>query len=89
MGWLLGGAVGDALGAPVEFAALAAIRARYGREGIRDLAPAYGVLGAIAGNILGALLGPEAIPARWLDRLELRDEIASLARALAAEAAEA
>ena len=42
--------------------------------------------GAIAGSILGALLGPEAIPAPWLDRLELRDEIASLARTLATEA---
>ncbi len=35
--------------------------------------------GAIAGNILGATLGVEAIPARWLDGLELRDEITALA----------
>ena len=41
-GCLLGGAVGDALGAPVEFLDLEAIRARYGPDGIRDMAPAYG-----------------------------------------------
>ncbi len=36
--------------------------------------------GSIAGNILGALYGVEAIPTRWLDELELRDEIEQLAR---------
>jgi ADP-ribosylglycohydrolase/protein-tyrosine phosphatase len=41
-GCLLGGAVGDALGAPVEFLDLAAIRARFGKSGVRDMAPAYG-----------------------------------------------
>lgn len=35
--------------------------------------------GAIAGNIAGALYGISAIPARWLKRLELRDEIVSVA----------
>jgi ADP-ribosylglycohydrolase len=34
--------------------------------------------GAIAGHILGALHGAEAIPPRWLDQLELRDEIERL-----------
>lgn len=38
--------------------------------------------GAIVGNILGALLGLRAIPDRWLDRLELRDEIHQLAQDL-------
>ena len=36
--------------------------------------------GSIAGNILGAMYGVEAIPTRWLDELELRDEIEQLAR---------
>ena len=36
--------------------------------------------GSIAGNILGALHGVEAVPARWLDQLELRAEIEQLAR---------
>ena len=35
--------------------------------------------GAITGNILGTLLGKEAIPGRWLERLELRDEIEAVA----------
>jgi ADP-ribosylglycohydrolase len=38
---------------------------------------------AIAGNIMGALLGPAAIPDRWLAELELRDEIERLAADLA------
>ena len=35
--------------------------------------------GSIAGNLLGALLGERAIPARWLAPLELRDEIRTVA----------
>ena len=36
--------------------------------------------GAICGNILGAIHGPAAIPAEWLDRLELRDVTEQLTR---------
>lgn len=46
-GCILGGAVGDALGAPIEFLTLSAIRAQYGPQGVADLAPAYGRVGAI------------------------------------------
>jgi ADP-ribosylglycohydrolase len=46
-GCLLGGAVGDALGASVEFMSLAEIRQAFGPNGIRDYRPAYGKLGAI------------------------------------------
>jgi ADP-ribosylglycohydrolase len=35
--------------------------------------------GSIAGNLLGTALGVSAIPARWLDCLELRPEIEALA----------
>jgi ADP-ribosylglycohydrolase len=35
--------------------------------------------GAITGNLLGAMLGVDAIPSRWLERLELRDEIQRIA----------
>lgn len=46
-GCLLAGAVGDALGAPVEFLSLGDIRRRYGPSGIRDLDLAYGRVGAL------------------------------------------
>jgi len=40
--------------------------------------------GSIAGNLLGLIHGPEAIPARWLAPLELRDVIEAVADDLAA-----
>jgi ADP-ribosylglycohydrolase len=46
-GTLLGVAVGDALGAPVDGLGLDAIREAYGAEGVVDLAPAYGRRGAV------------------------------------------
>lgn len=46
-GCLLGGAVGDALGAPVEFLRRSEILQQFGTSGITDLVPAYGKLGAI------------------------------------------
>lgn len=47
VGLLLGGAVGDALGAPIEFMDRSEIVARYGEGGLREFAPAYGRIGAI------------------------------------------
>jgi ADP-ribosylglycohydrolase len=41
-GCLLGGAVGDALGAGVEFSSLAEIRSRHGATGVTGYVPAYG-----------------------------------------------
>lgn len=41
-GSLLAGAVGDALGASIEFHSLTAIQRDFGLEGLRDYAPAYG-----------------------------------------------
>ena len=38
--------------------------------------------GAIAGNLLGASLGEGVIPPRWLEVLELREEILRLAEEL-------
>jgi len=46
-GCLLGGAYGDALGAPVEFMSTGDIVARYGSKGIDDFDVAYGRRGAI------------------------------------------
>jgi ADP-ribosylglycohydrolase len=42
VGCLLGGAIGDALGAPVEFDSIGAIRNRYGHAGVTGYLPAYG-----------------------------------------------
>lgn len=47
IGCLLGGAAGDALGAPVEFVDRAEILRRFGPAGIRQYAPAYGGTGKI------------------------------------------
>ena len=46
-GCLLGGAIGDALGAPVEFLSGPEIRGRYGEQGIATFDVAYGRRGAI------------------------------------------
>ena len=46
-GCLVGGATGDALGAPGEFYSTTSISERYGQDGIRDLERSYGVMGAI------------------------------------------
>ena len=61
LGCLLGGAVGDALGAPVEFLSLAEIRRTYGEGGIRDFAPAYGRKGAITDDTQMSLFTAEGL----------------------------
>jgi ADP-ribosylglycohydrolase len=60
-GSLLGGAVGDALGAPIEFDSLAEIRARFGAQGLTDFAPAYERLGAITDDTQMALFTAEGL----------------------------
>ena len=47
LGCLLGGAVGDALGAPVEFMTMPEIREAFGPDGVVDYTPAYGRVGAV------------------------------------------
>ncbi len=46
-GCLLGGAIGDALGAGIEFDSLEKIRAAHGPLGVTDYVPAYGRRGAV------------------------------------------
>ncbi len=60
-GCLLGGAVGDALGAPVEFKSIDDIRAEFGPAGVGDLAMAYGRLGAITDDTQMTLFTAEAL----------------------------
>lgn len=60
-GCLLGGAVGDALGAAVEFLRIDEIRARFGPDGITDYAPAYGRIGAITDDTQMTLFTAEGL----------------------------
>ena len=60
-GCLLGGAVGDALGAPVEFLSRSSILDRFGPAGITDFAGAYGRLGAITDDTQMTLFTAEGL----------------------------
>ncbi len=67
-GLLLGGAVGDALGAPVEFMRRKEILAEFGPLGIARFAPAYGRLGAITDDTQMTLFTLEGLiraEVRW------------------------
>lgn len=65
-GCLLGGAVGDALGAPVEFMSAEEIRTCFGPAGIRDFAPAFGRLGAITDDTQMMLFTAEGLMRGYL-----------------------
>ena len=60
-GCLLGGAIGDALGAPVEFDSIEHIRQRFGPDGIAEFADAYGRLGAITDDTQMTLFTAEGL----------------------------
>jgi ADP-ribosylglycohydrolase len=60
-GCLLGGAVGDALGAGVEFLSMAELRRRHGPAGVNGYVPAYGRLGAITDDTQMTLFTAEGI----------------------------
>lgn len=60
-GCLLAGAIGDALGAPIEFFDLEDIRARHGPEGVRDLAPMDGRVGLVTDDTQMALFTGEGL----------------------------
>jgi ADP-ribosylglycohydrolase len=60
-GCLLGGAVDDALGAPVEFMSRAQICATFGSEGITNFAPAFGREGAITDDTQMTLFTAEGL----------------------------
>lgn len=71
-GCLLGGAVGDALGAPVEFMSLGQIRKQFGQQSVTDYTPAYGRDGgAITDDTQMTLFTVEGLiraDNRWKDR---------------------
>ncbi|WP_051648191.1 ADP-ribosylglycohydrolase family protein [Cupriavidus sp. SK-3] len=65
-GCLLGGAVGDALGAPVEFMTHAEILERFGAGGITEYAPAYGGVGTITDDTQMTLFTAEGLLRAWV-----------------------
>ncbi len=66
LGCMLGGAVGDALGAPIEFMHLEEIRGRFGRQGIKDYLRAYGRVGAITDDTQMTLFTAEGLLRGWV-----------------------
>jgi ADP-ribosyl-[dinitrogen reductase] hydrolase len=60
-GCLLAGAAGDALGAPVEFMDIGAIRARFGPGGIRDYVPYGGKTGTVTDDTQMTLFTAEGL----------------------------
>ena len=81
-GCLLGGAVGDALGAGIEFASLADIRRQYGPAGVTGYVPCYGRSGAITDDTQMTLFTAEGLIRA---RRHGGDAPAALWRALKAE----
>lgn len=60
-GMILGGAIGDALGAGIEFQTLDEIRHRYGTDGVTDYVEAYGGKGTITDDTQMTLFTAEAL----------------------------
>ena len=65
-GCLLGGAVGDALGAEPEFMTLEEILEAFGPAGVRDYAEAYGRRGAITDDTQMTLFSAEGLLRAWV-----------------------
>lgn len=60
-GCLLGGAVGDALGASIEFQSLSQIQSIFGQQGLTEYEPAYGRKGAITDDTQMSLFTAEGL----------------------------
>jgi ADP-ribosylglycohydrolase len=66
LGCLLAGAVGDALGAPLEFLRRDEILREFGAQGLRDYAPAYGGIGRITDDTQMTLFTAEGLLRAWV-----------------------
>jgi len=83
-GCLLGGAVGDALGWPVEFLSMAEIRRKFGPEGVRDFVETAGGVGAITDDTQMTLFTAEGLLREYRHSIETGaepDYVASVYRA--------
>jgi ADP-ribosylglycohydrolase len=65
-GCLLGGAVGDALGAGIEFASIEQIRGRFGPDGVVGMTEAYGRVGAITDDTQMTMFTAEGLIRAYL-----------------------
>lgn len=74
-GGRIGGAIGDALGWPVEFLRTNEIKKKYAvnHDGDSDST------GAITGNILGVYLGLSKIPVDLIEKVELKEALMQMA----------
>lgn len=68
-GCLLGGAVGDALGAAIEFLAWPKVVAEFGAQGIRSYAQCYGGVGLITDDTQMTLFTAEGMLRAWVRSL--------------------
>ena len=66
LGCLIGGAVGDALGAPVEFMSSAEIASQFGPGGIQDYVPVFGKIGSITDDTQMTLFTAEGVVRSWV-----------------------
>jgi ADP-ribosyl-[dinitrogen reductase] hydrolase len=60
-GCLIGGAIGDALGAPIEFMSIDQIKNTYGQHGLSNYSEAYGRIGAITDDTQMTLFTAEGL----------------------------
>jgi len=60
-GCRIGGAVGDALGASIEFMSLDQIKSSFGNEGLTDYSEAYGRIGSITDDTQMTLFTAEGV----------------------------
>ncbi len=73
-GCIIGGAIGDALGAPIEFLSIDQIRSTYGDQGLTDYAEAYGQIGAITDDTQMTLFTAEGLILSKVRQEYKRDE---------------
>ncbi|WP_372631870.1 ADP-ribosylglycohydrolase family protein [Gordonia jinghuaiqii] len=66
LGCLLGGAAGDALGAPVEFMSRTQILSAFGPDGIRQFEPAFGGTGTVTDDTQMTLFTAEGLLRSWV-----------------------
>ena len=81
---LFGGAIGDALGAPVDSLSWERIRARFGPDGVRDLVGVDGLRGSVTGDTQTMLFTAEGMLRAYvrIQEREIYDPVAVIHHAL-------